>query len=123
MLDARERLKFDLWADVIMPGHVHLLVYPGDSGASAGQIRGTIKELAARFPFFDLATWYPQISQRDTDEETRSPLRKSASSVDQPADLEKGCVDKRVRTSHRSRSPPGRPSRTPRVFEERRFAD
>ena len=62
MLDARERLKFDLWADVIMPGHVHLLVYPGDSGASAGQIRGTIKELAARFPFFDLATWYPQIS-------------------------------------------------------------
>ena len=48
LAEARSVLKFDIWAYVIMPEHVHLLVYPGESGASAGQIRGRIKENVAR---------------------------------------------------------------------------
>jgi putative transposase len=55
MTEARSRLKFDLWADVIMPEHVHLIVYPGESGASAGQVRSKIKELAARPAFWSSA--------------------------------------------------------------------
>ena len=66
MREARKRLKFDLWADVIMPEHVHLLVYPGESGASAGQIRGKIKELAARPAIAFLADQAPEWLARIT---------------------------------------------------------
>jgi len=48
MQEARSKLRFDLWAWVVMPEHVHLLVYPGPDGSPAGQIRGKVKELTAR---------------------------------------------------------------------------
>ena len=48
MQEARSKLRFDLWAWVLMPEHVHLLVYPGPDGSPAGQIRGRIKEWTAR---------------------------------------------------------------------------
>ncbi len=60
MAEARSILKFDLWAYVIMPEHVHLLVYPGDAGASAGRIRGKIKESVARPAIAYLAEHAPE---------------------------------------------------------------
>ena len=45
---AREKLAFDLWAWVIMPEHVHLLVSPNGSQTTIGKIRSHIKEPVAR---------------------------------------------------------------------------
>jgi putative transposase len=66
MTEARTRLKFDLWAYVIMPEHVHLIVYRGESGASPGQIRGKIKELAARPAIAYLTTHAPEFLAKIT---------------------------------------------------------
>ncbi len=46
--NARQEYAFDLWAYVIMPEHVHLLVYPRDDGLEVGIVAGKIKEAAAR---------------------------------------------------------------------------
>lgn len=46
--EARNALPFDLWAWVIMPEHVHLLVYPRSGDASIGRIRSKVKEPVAR---------------------------------------------------------------------------
>ncbi|MFO0454741.1 MAG: REP-associated tyrosine transposase [Planctomycetota bacterium] len=46
--EARKDFQFDLWAYVIMPEHVHLLIFPKDEVASAGAIAGKIKEQVAR---------------------------------------------------------------------------
>ena len=45
---ARKKWPFDLWAYVIMPEHVHLLVYPREPGLMVGRIAGEIKENVAR---------------------------------------------------------------------------
>jgi len=44
---ARRRLSFDLWAYVLMPEHVHLLVYPRD-GATVSRILMAIKQPVAQ---------------------------------------------------------------------------
>jgi putative transposase len=46
--EARKKWPVDLWAWVIMPEHVHLIVTPRDSTTSMGQIQGFIKERVAR---------------------------------------------------------------------------
>jgi putative transposase len=45
---ARQRWSFDLWAYVLMPEHVHLLIYPRGLDLKAGKIAGQIKERVAR---------------------------------------------------------------------------
>ena len=45
---ARKDWSFDLWAYVLMPEHVHLLIYPRGSKPEAGKIAGQIKEAVAR---------------------------------------------------------------------------
>ena len=41
---AREKWKFHLWAYVVMPEHVHLLVWPGDAKATVAEILRSIKQ-------------------------------------------------------------------------------
>lgn len=43
LAEARSVLKFDLWTYVIMPEHVHLLVYPGESGRRPERFEGGSK--------------------------------------------------------------------------------
>ena len=45
---ARSNYPLDLWAYVIMPEHVHVLVYPRKPGMKLGPIAGRIKEEVAR---------------------------------------------------------------------------
>ncbi|MCH7904021.1 MAG: transposase [Armatimonadetes bacterium] len=45
---ARERQKFELWAYVLMPQHVHLLVWPGTEGAKVAEILKSIKQPFSR---------------------------------------------------------------------------
>ena len=66
MAEARSILKFNLSAYVIMPEHVHLLVYPGEAGASAGRIRGKIKESVARPAIAYLAEHAPEGDRKST---------------------------------------------------------
>ena len=40
---ARRRWSFDLWAYVLMPEHVHLLIHPHGPATEAGTIAGEIK--------------------------------------------------------------------------------
>ena len=44
----RKEFSFDLWAYVIMPEHVHLLVYPHDDNTSVGSAIGKLKERVSR---------------------------------------------------------------------------
>jgi putative transposase len=45
---ARQRWPVDVWAYVIMPEHVHLLVSPRDSNLKLGRFAGYVKEHTAR---------------------------------------------------------------------------
>ena len=45
---SRERLGFEVWGYVVMPEHAHLLVYPGDSGATVAQMLQSIKQPVSR---------------------------------------------------------------------------
>lgn len=66
---ARDKLAFDLWAWVIMPEHVHLLVSPRDRQVAIGQIRSRIKEPVARQAVKYLETYSPEWLQRITVQE------------------------------------------------------
>jgi putative transposase len=65
---ARKKWSFDLWAYVLMPEHVHLLIYPKES-AKAGKIAGRIKEDVARKSIAYLKTnapsWLPRITVQE----------------------------------------------------------
>ena len=63
---ARERFSVDLWAWVLMPEHVHLLVCPRETGAIIGKFQGFVKERVARQAIGWLAgnapDWIPRIT-------------------------------------------------------------
>jgi putative transposase len=63
---ARQRWSFDLWAYVIMPEHVHLLIYPRGPEFKVGKIAGQIKESVARRAIAYIETqaphWLPCIT-------------------------------------------------------------
>ena len=69
MIDARKRFPIDLWAYVIMPEHVHLLVYPREPKVEIGRIVGTIKEAVARpaIEYLEIHApeWLPRITVRE----------------------------------------------------------
>ena len=66
---ARQKWPFDLWAYVLMPEHVHLLVYPREPTLKVGKIAGQIKEAVARQAIAYLTIhapdWLPRITVRE----------------------------------------------------------
>jgi len=74
--EARTALAFDLWAWVIMPEHVHLLVYPRVSEASIGRIRAKIKEPVARQAIAWLTNHAPEWLPRITIQEGKRTRRR-----------------------------------------------
>ena len=57
---AKSCYPFSLWAYVIMPNHVHLLIYPKEKDYSISKILGAIKRPAARKSIDWLKTHKPQ---------------------------------------------------------------
>ncbi len=47
--EARDRERFDLWAYVIIPEHVHLLIRPRESGYKISRIFWRIKQPVGRW--------------------------------------------------------------------------
>jgi putative transposase len=66
---ARDEWPVDLWAWVIMPEHVHLLVAPRESDVKIGHFQGTIKERVARQAIrwmeLNAPQWIPRITVRE----------------------------------------------------------
>jgi putative transposase len=73
--DARSEWPFDLWAYVLMPEHVHLLIYPRQRNLEIGKIAGQIKEAVAREAIEYLTVharhWLPRITVREGERERR----------------------------------------------------
>jgi len=69
LVDARQKYPIDLWAYVIMPEHVHLLLYPQDGALEVGRVAGKIKESVARNAIHYLEKhapqWLPRITVRE----------------------------------------------------------
>jgi putative transposase len=63
---ARDEWSFDLWAYVLMPEHVHLLMYPRDPRLEVGRIAGHIKEAVARRAITHMEAHAPQWLSRIT---------------------------------------------------------
>jgi putative transposase len=57
---ARRKVGFQLWAYVLMPEHVHLLVYPGDAAEKMSRFLQAIKEPVARKALGYLKTKAPE---------------------------------------------------------------
>ncbi len=66
---ARERWPVDLWAWVIMPEHVHVILAPRESSVRVGSVKGWIKEQVARKAIGWLESnapdWIPKITVRE----------------------------------------------------------
>ena len=64
--DSRSKWPIDLWAYVLMPEHVHLLVAPRESGVEVGRFAGAVKEKVARKAIAWLVEhspeWIPRIT-------------------------------------------------------------
>lgn len=62
----RHKFPVDLWAWVIMPEHVHLLVRPREKGAVIGRFQGFVKERVARraiqYLQAEAPEWIPKIT-------------------------------------------------------------
>ncbi len=69
LAEARRKSSFDLWAYVIMPEHVHVLVYPRAKETTVGRIRSAIKEPVARkaiaYMEENAPEWLPKITVRE----------------------------------------------------------
>jgi REP element-mobilizing transposase RayT len=48
LFDLRQRMRFCLYCYCLMPDHIHLLVGPGNSNKTLGQICGAFKSLSTR---------------------------------------------------------------------------
>jgi len=63
---ARRKWSFDLWAYVLMPEHVHLLIYPRGLEPKVGKLAGQIKESVARRAIAHIEAnvphWLPRIT-------------------------------------------------------------
>jgi putative transposase len=72
---ARGIFKFDLWAYVIMPEHIHVLMYPDDEHLDVGVIMGKIKEKVGRSAISFLESnaphWLDRITVWEGDRERR----------------------------------------------------
>jgi putative transposase len=63
---ARKEWPVDLWAWVLMPEHVHLLMAPREAGVNIGHFQGAIKEQIARKAIkwleLNASGWIPRIT-------------------------------------------------------------
>jgi putative transposase len=64
--DACTKHRVDLWAWVLMPEHVHLIVYPPRPDVSVGSFLGSLKEKVGRQAIRFLAQHSPQWLERIT---------------------------------------------------------
>ena len=66
---ARQKWPIDIWAYVLMPEHVHLLIHPRDEKLEVGKVVGRIKEEVARKAIQHLLAhardWLPRITVRE----------------------------------------------------------
>jgi len=69
--EARQKFGFQLWAYVIMPEHVHLLVYPGKAARQMSDFLKEVKEPVARAAIAYLAEHAPHWLERLTVREGR----------------------------------------------------
>jgi putative transposase len=69
LIACRKKWGFHLWAYVIMPEHVHLLVHPQPPNLDVGRIAGDLKENVARkairFLEVNAPSWLPRITVRE----------------------------------------------------------
>ena len=69
--EQRSKWKVDIWAWVLMPEHVHLLVAPQKPGVKIGLFAGAVKEQVARRAIRWLAQhaaqWLPRITVHEGD--------------------------------------------------------
>ncbi len=67
--DARQEWPVDLWAWVLMPEHVHLLVAPREPNVAIGEFQGAVKEQVARMAIRWLeenaSEWIPRITVKE----------------------------------------------------------
>jgi putative transposase len=63
---ARRKWSFDLWGYVLMPEHVHLLIYLREPELKAGKIAGEIKESVGRRAIAYIEAYAPQWLSRIT---------------------------------------------------------
>jgi len=74
--ESRDKWPVDLWAWVIMPEHVHLLIAPRHANVEIGRFQGKIKEQVARQAIEWLCVHAPQWIPRITvQEKTRTRRR------------------------------------------------
>jgi putative transposase len=66
LASARREWSFDLWGYVLMPEHVHLLIYPRGPNPEIGKIAGQIKGAVARGAIAYLESHAPQRLPRIT---------------------------------------------------------
>src|SRR5262249_25630245 len=69
LAEARAKFGFQLWAYVIMPEHLHLLVYPGDVPARMSDFLRAVKEPVARKAIAYLESHAPAWLERLTVQE------------------------------------------------------
>ena len=66
--EARELLRFDVWAFVFMPEHVHLLIRPREAVYDIAEIRKAVKAPAGRraieYLEAEAREWLPRITRR-----------------------------------------------------------
>ena len=66
---ARSRFGFHLWAYVLMPEHMHLLIYPGDAADKMSQFLQAVKEPVGRKAIAYLRakapTWLARLAVRE----------------------------------------------------------
>ena len=69
LLDARAKFGFQIWAYVLMPEHVHLLVYPGEHPEQMARFLQVLKEPVARnaiaFLRENAPAWLSKITVRE----------------------------------------------------------
>ena len=69
LAEARTAFGFHLWAYVIMPEHVHVLVYPGDAADKVGAFLQAVKEpvgrQAVRYVKDHAPDWLPRMTVRE----------------------------------------------------------
>jgi putative transposase len=69
LAEARTEFGFELWAYVIMPEHVHLLVYPGDvperMSAFLRALKAAVARLAIRYLETNAPQWLARVTVRE----------------------------------------------------------
>ena len=75
IIQAKENHRFDLWAYVIMPDHVHLLIWPRNDTYSISHILLSIKQSVARRAIHYLHTHNPAALQCLATGQKHSPYR------------------------------------------------